>query len=182
MFYNNQNDVSILSGIRPVNAIKKYRQLYRQLRSDFKKQYLGQGTSKRCTSRYCSPWLGLVLIMMSAQAVSAAPDWSTEEQAVYLAFKTSSATFSAGTAIDSAKTKTMSITLGDMDGDGDLDVSAGNTGYNILYFNNGNGEFSQGPNVGHKYTNAIALGDIDGDGDLDVIVGNKKRENLFFLN
>ncbi|MCP3675230.1 MAG: hypothetical protein GY829_12265, partial [Gammaproteobacteria bacterium] len=73
MFFNSQNDVSFLSGLRPVNALKIYSQLF----SGFKKRYLEQYSSKRSTRRFCSPWLGLVLIIMSTQA-----DTATEIQAI----------------------------------------------------------------------------------------------------
>jgi|GEM_PF-2885266 len=71
---------------------------------------------------------------------------------------------------------TISIVYGDLDGDGDLDLIAGNSDMtNKLYMNDGNGNFSaSGINVGIESdrTNALALGDVDGDGYLDLIAGN----------
>ncbi len=69
--------------------------------------------------------------------------------------------------------------LGDIDGDGDLDVlivqsDAG--GYNELWLNDGSGHFTDssqqlgGGSV--DQTSDLALGDMDGDGDLDVYLAN----------
>lgn len=62
----------------------------------------------------------------------------------------------------------------DADGDGDLDVAAGNNGGNALYINNGDGTltvvdaFSDDTHV----TNDFAAFDADGDGDIDIAVAN----------
>ena len=71
---------------------------------------------------------------------------------------------------------TYAMALGDVDGDGDLDLVTGNTGQNRLYMNDGSGRFSDDTTnrmpIDSDSTFAIALGDIDGDGDLDVVCGN----------
>jgi hypothetical protein len=88
------------------------------------------------------------------------------------------------------------VTLGDVDGDGDLDVFVGSccrgeygssepgTGYvrrgygdspNTVWLNDGRGRFTDsGQLLGNESTLAVALGDVDGDGDLDAFVGNKR--------
>ena len=60
-----------------------------------------------------------------------------------------------------------------MDGDGDLDIVVGNQ--NVVYLNDGTGNFSAGRNFGTGLDDPrclIAVGDMDGDGDLDIVVGN----------
>ncbi|PKG94507.1 FG-GAP-like repeat-containing protein, partial [Paraglaciecola sp. MB-3u-78] len=75
------------------------------------------------------------------------------------------------------------LVLGDIDGDGDLDVLAGNFNQsNKLYLNEGSGSFSTtGVNIGNERgsTRALTLGDIDGDGDLDVLDGNNGANKLY---
>ena len=71
---------------------------------------------------------------------------------------------------------TRAVALGDVDGDGDLDMVVGNGsgGANELLLNSGDGTFvaaSAFPG-GSADTYAVALGDVDGDGDLDMVVGN----------
>lgn len=88
-----------------------------------------------------------------------------------------------------------SIALGDIDGDGDLDLVYGRTDQvfeapNLLLRNNGSGAFedvtaTQMP-ANNDGTFAVVLGDVDGDGDLDLICGNSTlysgAQNRFYLN
>jgi hypothetical protein len=88
---------------------------------------------------------------------------------------------------------TGSIALGDMDGDGDLDLIAGNGEIDIrnrLLLNNGtadpfNGVTGTDITTDEHYTQPMALGDLDGDGDLDLVVGNlggTGQVNRVYLN
>lgn len=73
--------------------------------------------------------------------------------------------------------------LGDLDGDGDLDlfaaVLAPPQGRNTdpadrVIVNDGSGNFSDsGQRLGQTESTAVALGDLDGDGDLDSLVGTE---------
>jgi hypothetical protein len=66
------------------------------------------------------------------------------------------------------------VAVGDLDGDGDLDlVTASSSVPEIrVFLNDGTGTFSAGPVLGAQMVSAgarVALGDVDGDGDLDIV-------------
>jgi hypothetical protein len=105
-----------------------------------------------------------------------------------------------GTAIDTASSSswpvavsynTRGIAIGDIDGDGYLDVAVGNTGAleDELVFLNRSGVLSATPDwdswrpsTGGDPTAAIVLGDIEGDGDLDLVVGNDGESDKLYQN
>jgi len=71
------------------------------------------------------------------------------------------------------------IDVGDIDGDGDLDVVAADEGGNMVFWFENSGPAFSGKWKEHiidasdnylKWCHSVALGDIDGDGDLDVAV------------
>jgi hypothetical protein len=75
-------------------------------------------------------------------------------------------------------TNTYSVVLGDLDGDGDLDLLAGCYYGNrvSVRLNDGSGNFTApalnpNPVVG-DYPQSVALGDVDRDGDLDLLAAN----------
>ena len=74
---------------------------------------------------------------------------------------------------------TLSVALGDLDADGDLDAFVGNTGYNQVWFNEGDAFFhDSGQRLGDANTWAVKLDDLDGDGDLDAFVGNTTEDHV----
>jgi hypothetical protein len=92
-----------------------------------------------------------------------------------------------GTDVTTDTHGTWTVALGDMDGDGDLDLAAGNMGRSRLYLNNGTTtpfDGVPGADIGivHRNTRSLVLGDVDGDGDLDVVTGNYDGTNRLYLN
>ncbi|MFT5089511.1 MAG: hypothetical protein ACI8PG_003881, partial [Planctomycetota bacterium] len=80
--------------------------------------------------------------------------------------------------------KTWAAALGDVDGDGALDLVEGNDAEtNRLYVNDGFGGFAGGASISTdtKATRSVALGDVDDDGFLDLVEGNDSETNRLYV-
>lgn len=78
----------------------------------------------------------------------------------------------------------VSVALGDVDGDGKLDVITANSGSNNISVLRGNGDASlQAPLVYAAGINptSVALGDVNGDGKLDVVTANRGSNDVSAL-
>ena len=97
-----------------------------------------------------------------------------------------SGTFVANQAIGVAPDNTRSISLGDVDGDNDLDLISGNyvTPHQV-WINDGtaNNMFTGSTAITNaQSTSSILLHDIDGDNDLDLLVANNGQINEVIIN
>ncbi|MCA9168050.1 MAG: VCBS repeat-containing protein, partial [Planctomycetales bacterium] len=76
------------------------------------------------------------------------------------------------------------VSLGDLDGDGDLDAFVVNRlQANKVWLNDGSGNFiDSGQSLGNHNSDGVSLGDLDGDGDVDAFVANSGQGNRVWLN
>jgi hypothetical protein len=76
------------------------------------------------------------------------------------------------------------VALGDLDGDGDLDIVIANDvgAPSVVYENDGKGNFTllASLDAGGQARRAVALGDFDGDGALDVVLVGLGQDHIYF--
>ncbi|NKB89441.1 MAG: PQQ-binding-like beta-propeller repeat protein [Acidobacteria bacterium] len=94
-----------------------------------------------------------------------------------------------GHALETTAETSANASLGDLDGDGDLDIVLAKGRHwplvDQVLLNDGNGGFEQRHAVGGTAdrTYTAALADLDGDGDLDIVVGNDRPDDKrIYLN
>ena len=96
--------------------------------------------------------------------------------------------FSTVINLETTSEDSANVSMGDLDGDGDLDLVLAKGRHNPLrdrvLLNDGKGGFvasDLGPTADRTYTAALA--DVDGDGDLDVLTSNDTPDKkLVYLN
>ncbi len=74
------------------------------------------------------------------------------------------------------------LAAGDIDQDGDNDLVAGADGPNILYVNDGTGQFARQIIPSEADTYGVALGDMNGDGLLDIVFAHSGAANEVVLS
>jgi hypothetical protein len=76
-----------------------------------------------------------------------------------------------------------SMVVGDLNGDGSLDLFAAGTGQNEVWINNGEGVFSKSEqDLPAGLDAAVGVGDLDGDGDLDLLSGGWEGAPSLWVN
>jgi VCBS repeat protein len=97
-------------------------------------------------------------------------------------------TFAAAVNLEETSDPSANVSMGDLDGDGDLDIVLAKGRHDPfvdkVLLNDGRGRFTTsdlGPIADRTYTAALA--DLDGDGDLDVVTSNDRPDKkLVYLN
>jgi len=122
--------------------------------------------------------LALLLLLTTLPAL-------TSLSPIPAAAQTSATLFTDLRTLPGTWSTTKSVALGDLNGDGFLDLVLGNY-HNLsqIFLNDGRGGFAAPTDIAgiEKATTSIALGDLNGDGFLDLVIGNNGAFSQVFLN
>ena len=117
---------------------------------------------------------------LDAVAANAPADGESQPSQVWL---NDGAGVFTGTAQLFAVSNPADVALGDLNGDGALDIYFANGRWSQLdqiWLNDGAATFySSGQAFGGENTANVSLGDVDGDGDLDAVLGNLGPESIW---
>jgi hypothetical protein len=109
------------------------------------------------------------------------PNNSTSAYTISVRLNNGAGSFTGGSEISLSDTPE-DLTLGDVNGDGNLDLVATYYVGVAVRFGNGAGGFSGGSDVGAgRNPQDVMLGDVDADGDLDILVSNYNDYNVSIL-
>ncbi|MDA0681617.1 MAG: VCBS repeat-containing protein [Proteobacteria bacterium] len=118
-------------------------------------------------------------------------DWNIIDSALKLprAASLTGLLFNGSAAVDAFDlTETRAVAVGDLNGDGFLDIAFGDNGANTVYFNNGFGAFTRGsavPNDATGNTRSAVIEDFNGDGYPDLLFaefGTAQASRIHFNN
>ena len=90
-------------------------------------------------------------------------------------------TFDSGTRYSISRAVPRAVALGELDGDGILDLVVANSTYSsTVFLGKEDGIFASPTSYGSGDAQSVSLGDVDGDGDLDLVAGGDQV--LLLLN
>src|SRR5713101_8618526 len=96
-------------------------------------------------------------------------------------------TFDRGVEIETVAETTANVSIGDLNGDGHLDLVLAKGRHwplpDVVLFGDGKGHFTPGPPLPNKPDRSYSapLADLDGDGDLDIVLSNDAPDPKLIL-